>query len=100
MKNNKTARAKNSTLKTEERKEKFKIDDKKVRFSWQEPYNFLAAEADAAKNSTWSGTRDSNSRPHGPKPCALPTELVPEGLFIFYKIPLALQVYVLVHNLP
>jgi len=45
MKNNKTARAKNSTLKTEERKEKFKIDDKKVRFSWQEPYNFLAAEA-------------------------------------------------------
>ncbi len=25
-----------------------------MRFSWQEPYNFLAAEAGAAKNSTWS----------------------------------------------
>ena len=24
-----------------------------------------------------SGTGGSNSRPHGPKPCALPTELVP-----------------------
>lgn len=33
----------------------FLLSDKKVRFSWQEPYNFLAAEAGAAKNSTWSG---------------------------------------------
>ena len=32
----------------------FLLSDKKVRFSWQEPYNFLAAEAGAAKNSTWS----------------------------------------------
>ena len=39
----------------------FLLSDKKVRFSWQEPYNFLAAEAGAAKNSTWSGSRESNS---------------------------------------
>ena len=32
----------------------FLLSDKKVRFGWQEPYNFLAAEAGAAKNSTWS----------------------------------------------
>ena len=32
----------------------FLLSDKKVRFSWQEPYNFLAAEAGATKNSTWS----------------------------------------------
>ena len=38
----------------------FLLSDKKVRFSWQEPYNFLASEAGAAKNSTWSGVADSN----------------------------------------
>src|SRR3989338_8511097 len=51
----------------------FLLSDKKVRFSWQEPYNFLAAEAGAAKNSTWSESRDSNPGPRGPKPRALPT---------------------------
>ena len=28
-----------------------------------------------AKNPLWSKRRDSNSRPHGPEPCALPTAL-------------------------
>ena len=50
----------------------FLLSDKKVRFSWQEPYNFLAAEAGAAKNSTWSGTRELNPAPSGPKPDVLP----------------------------
>ncbi len=45
----------------------FLLSDKKVHFSWQEPYHFLAAEAGAAKNSTWSGWRDSNSQPYAPK---------------------------------
>ena len=31
----------------------------------------------------WSGRRGSNSRPPGPKPGALPTELRPEGIRIF-----------------
>ncbi len=33
-----------------------------------------------AKDPQWSGWRDSNSRPHGPKPRALPTALHPEIL--------------------
>lgn len=48
-------------------------DGNRTRIVWLETRNNSRYTTPA-----WSGWRVSNPRPHGPKPCALPTELQPD----------------------
>jgi site-specific DNA recombinase len=44
------------------------LKDKKVDFTLRNPFNYIV---EYKKSENWSERRDSNPRPHGPKPCAL-----------------------------
>ena len=54
------------------------LGNKKLTLTTRKPFQLILEGLEDIK---WSGRRDSNPRPHGPEPCALPTALRPVKRF-------------------
>lgn len=55
-----------------------KLSKEKLEIIMKKPFQLML---EGLHNSKWSGRRDSNPRPHGPEPCALPSALRPVNNF-------------------